>query len=275
MTTIQLGSVVFNGFATSGWVFSGLTDWFGQVDNKVPVTQRPQAHGAFSVSRALRSSRAVSFNAAYLGDDSVEVESAVDELAAVGADGPVLMTVTTDAGVSWRWVTVETSSFADNHGMSHGLVAVDCVARDPRRYEDAPWLVTGPPAAGLGLVWPVIWPAVWPGGGSSGRIDLVNRGRASSAPVFRLTGGFESAVITNTLTGARIGFGRALPPTSTVVIDVAERRAVIDGQSDVSRFLQWREWSEVPAGMTVPYQFDVSGAVGSPTLEGRVCSAWW
>lgn len=274
-TTITLGGITFPETTRAGWMFDGLKDWWGQVDDKTPVSERPQGHGAFPVARAVRSSRAVSFNAVYLGGTQADVEDAVDALSAVGAEGPVRMTVTTPAGSSWRTVSVETSTFTDHQGRTVGRVAIDCVARDPRRYADSSWAETGVPSAGGGLVWPVVWPAVWPGGGADGRLVLSNSGRAPSAPAFRLGGGFGSATITCLETGARFGIDRTVPSGSVVEVDTANRRAVIDGQSDISRWLRYREWEVIPAGSSRTFQFDVTAPAGNPRLEGRVFPAWW
>lgn len=73
-------------------------------------------------------------------------------------------------------------------------------------------------------------------------------------------------------TGARIGFNRSVPVGSEVVIDTANRRATIDGQSDVSRWLQFREWELVPAGASRTFQFDATGVVvetGTPVESRR------
>lgn len=278
MTTLQLGPLTFEESGAAGWVFSDLIDWFGQTDDKDEEEERPQAHGAFESSKALRTSRAISFNAAYLGDSQAEVEDAFDTLAAVGAEGPVEVILTTDSGRSGRRVKVKVSTPKDHHGRPIGEVAVDMIAADPRRYaleEDSPWVSTEPPSAGAGLVWPAAWPLIWPGGGSSGRITLTNTGKAPTAPMFRLEGGFSSALITTVETGARIGLDRLLPVGSFVIVDTKLHRATIDGQSDVSRWLRWREWALIPAGESRTYQFDVTAPVGAPVLRGRALDAWW
>lgn len=277
-TQIDLGPITFEDVAYTGWSFSDLTDWWGQTDDKVDVVERPQAHGAFGVSRSLRASRAPSFSATFIGGSQADAENAFDALSSVGAEGPVSMVVTSPAGRTARLVTVESVTPADHHGRKYGRIAVDLIARDPRRYAvsaDVPWVQTGPPSAGDGLVWPAVWPLIWPGGGSSGRITLTNLGTAPSAPQFRLYGGFSSALITCVETGARIGLDRAVPSGSVVEIDTEQHRATIDGQSDVSRWLRWREWELVPAGASRTYQFDPVDPSGSPVLEGRVLSAWW
>lgn len=271
--TILLDDITLHAYATSGWVYSGLTDWRGQVGNKIALTQRPRAVGGFPVD-PIRGSRAISFTATYLGGSASEVEDAVDALSAVGASGRVLMTVT-QSDETWRWVTVEVVAAADHFGRDTGTVTVDLIAADPRRYQTGAWQETSPPSDGAGLVWPVVWPAVWPGGGNPGRISLINSGRAPSSPVFRLVGGFTSALITCTETAARIGFDRVVPDGSYVDIDVSARSATINGQSDVSRWLRWREWETVPGLATRTYQLSVSGASGSPLLRGKVDSAWW
>lgn len=277
-TKIELGPITFEDVAFTGWSFSDLVDWWGQTEDKFDVVERPQAHGAFEVNRSLRSSRAPSFSATFIGGTQADAEEAFDVLSGVGADGPVTMIVTTPAGRSARTVTVERVAPADHHGRPYGRVSVDLIARDPRRYEvdsDVPWVQTGPPSAGNGLVWPAVWPLIWPGGGSSGRITLTNRGKAPSAPQFRLYGGFASALVTCVESGARIGLDRVVAPGSVVSVDTALHTATIDGQSDVSRWLRWREWELVPPGESRTFQFDVTGPSGSPVLEGRVLSAWW
>lgn len=248
-----------------GWYLSDFKDWLGTSDDKVGTVERPQSHGAFDVSKSLRTSKTPSFRVGHNSmGDAVAVESAIDELSAIGADGPVTMRVTTPAGVSERVVSIQVTHL-DSEGLATGSVAVDCVARDPRRYAvGAQSAVTGPAQPGAGRVWPAIWPLVWPSGGTSGRITLTNTGKAPSAPTFILAGGFDTALITCLETGSRIGFNRQVPVGSSVVIDTANRTAMIDTQSDVSRWLRYREWELIPPGASRTFQFDASGAVTIP-----------
>lgn len=270
-------SVLFEAGYQYGWYLSTFADWLGLSDDKVDARERPQAHGAFDVSKSLRTAKAISFKVGHNSwGDQAAVEAAVDELSAIGADGPVIMRVTSPAGVSERVVSIVNVSHLDVDGLATGSTAVDVLARDPRRYAVSAFsAVTGPASPGQGRTWPAVWPLVWPGGGSSGRVTLTNTGKAPSAPSFILRGGFDSAVITCTETGSRIGFDRLVPEGSVVTIDTDAARAVIDGQSDVSRWLRFREWEFIPAGSSRTFQFDVAGAVGDPTLEGQVRSAWW
>lgn len=277
-TKIDLGPVTFEDVAYEGWSFSELVDWWGQTDDKDEVRERPRSHGAFDSRQSLRSSRAISFKARFIGDDQAAFENALDALSAVGADTAVRMAVTTPAGATARLVKVVRAKPEDHRGRRTGVVNVDLIANDPRRYkleEASPWLSTPPMSAGGGLQWPLVWPLTWPAGGSSGRIILTNTGKAPSAPMFRLYGGFDTALITCTETGARVGLDRFVPAGSVVEIDTQAHVATIDGQSDVSTWLRYREWELVPPGESRTFQFDVTGGAGSPLMEGRVLSAWW
>ncbi len=274
-SSLVLGTLGFADYATEGWSFNALTDWWGQTEDKAERTERPQGHGAFAPSRSLRASRAISVEVNYLGRSQADVENAFDTLSAIGADGPVLMTVNTPAGSSWRVVTVEkVTPLNHKGGARRGFAAVDLIAHDPRRYRSGEWLSTPPPSPGQGEVWPEINPVIWPGGGSSGRIELVNDGKAPSAPAFRLGGAFTSALITCVDTGARVGLDRPVPAGSFVEIDFTTRRAMLDGLSDVSRWLRFREWTEVPGRMSRTYQFDATEPTGA-VMQGMVNHAWW
>lgn len=264
--------------AFGGWEFWDLLDWRGLPGSKGRQDDRPNAHGSFPTDRDWRVAKVISFRARFIGVSLEQTENAIDELAALGAELPVLMTVASPAGTTARLVRVSTIKPMDGNSRRFASVAINVTADDPLRYapeSEVPWQRTGPPSAGLGLVWPAVWPLTWPGGGDSGRVVLTNVGKAASAPVFRLQGGFSSALLTCAETGSRIGLDRPVPAGSVVEISVADRTATIDGQSDLGRWLRWREWELVPPGESRSFQFDVTDPSGSPILEGRVLSAWW
>ena len=272
MTSIQIGALVFSDADVRGWAFSGLVDWWGGPPSKTVHTERPRAHGSFAESRVFRASRAISFDASFKGDSARQSEDAFDELAALGAEAPERMSVTTDNGTTFRMVSVEVTPATVTNSGRTWFGHVDLIAADPRRYADGAWQQTGPAVQSGGLVWPAVWPLVWPVSGSSGRVTLQNPGKAPSPAVFRLLGPFDSALITCVESGARVGFNRPVPAGS--VVEVSGRRAVIDGQSDVSRWLQFREWTDVPGGESRTFQFDPVGGAAA-FMQGKVDPAWW
>lgn len=270
-------TLVLPAITSHGWYFYSLEGWYGQTANKLRGEERPQAHGAFRRTRALRTSRAVTFKTGYRDGTPEEVEAETLELSAFGAEGEIVMIVEDALGRTQRIVNVDIIDDQDTNRRYTGDILVGLTADDARRYQvdtDVSWLQTGPPSAGMGRTWPAVRPLIWPGGGSSGRIALANTGTASSAPQLRVRGGFGSTLITCVETGARIGLDRLVPDGSVVVFDFDAHTATIDGQSDVSRWIRWREWETIPRGETRTFQFDVTDPVGSPVLEGRVLSAW-
>ncbi|MDQ1111136.1 hypothetical protein QE418_000584 [Microbacterium testaceum] len=269
--SLQFGPITFVDFDAPGWAYSGLIDWFGSTPDKKDVVERPQQHGAFPAAVSLRASKAISFRASFRGETGADVEEAFDRLSAVAAEGPVLLTANYPGGSTWRKVTA-TVNVEDHFGLHIGEATIHCVARDPRRYRTGTPVITGPPSPGQGLVFPVKFPAVWPGGGSTGRVTLRNEGRAPSPVSLTLAGGFSSALITCVETGARVGLARPIPSGQTVVIE--NGRASINGQ-DISRWLRFREWTEVPGLLSRTFQLEASDPVGQPTLIGRVDHAWW
>lgn len=260
------------------WEFSDLVGWRGLTDDKIPSTERPQAHGAFETDASFRTQRAISFTARAVASSQTMAEDFIDDVSSMGAEAPLEIIVETDSGRTSRRVRVAAVSPQDRRNRSLATLAIDLLSADPRRYsvsEDVPWEETGPPSLGTGRVWPAVWPLIWPDGGSSGRITLTNQGKAPSAPEFELLGGFGSALITCVETGSRVGLDRFVPDGSVVEVNTAEHTATIDGQSDVSRWLRWREWELVPPGESRTFQFDATDTVGTPKLRGRVRSAWW
>jgi hypothetical protein len=274
-TTIHLGHLTFVDSAapfTYGWFFKELDGWWGGTANRQRPVARPQQHGAFPRSRATRVEKVVSFEATYRGRNAAEVERAYDDLAAVGAEAPVTMSVETDDGLTWRRVIVEDTSARSTHNRPRGWQTVDVSSDDPRRYRTGEWVETAPPSPGQGQTWSETSPEVWPGGGSTGRVILPNEGKAPTLPSFVLSGGFESALITCAETGARVGFARPVPAGASVLIE--NGRASIDGQ-DVSRWLRYREWSPIPGGTSRSFQLDVVERSGAPRLAGKADHAWW
>lgn len=254
----------------------GLSGWDEGTVTRRDRTPRPQRHGEYPRRGLLAGRLIVQTGMIHAASDEEYVDLA-ERLGGFLADGTEGTFAVTQAGGT-KWATVSRHEKPDIRPILWGRVAAYQLmlwAPDPLRYADGDWVSTPPPTDGAGLVWPAVWPLTWPGGGTSGRIRLTNSGRAPSSPSFRLRGGFSSALITCVETGARLGFDRPTPAGSVVEISAATRRAVIDAQSDVSRWLRFREWADVPGRTSRTYQIDVTGPVGSPMLEGKVNPAWW
>lgn len=279
MVVAMVGGLVLDGTeaATTYTIGDdGLRGWFDGVASRLNQDELTNRDGLVD-ARGYLSGRMVTIEGLVLTSTPAQQEEARRALSSVLADGGAArLTVRAPAGEKFAMVRrVGEPSFVTQVWGRRVAYQVQFLARDPRRYADAPFASTAPPSTGQGETWPLTWPRVWPSGGTNGRITLDNSGETSSPAVtFRLHGGFATATITCVETGARVGFTRPIPEGDFVEIDVEQRRALYNGSSDVSRWLAFREWEQVPARSTRAYQFDVTNPSGTPFMEGRVLSAW-
>lgn len=280
MTTIELigetGTLTLPPFATSGWVHSGLVDWYSLTGDKSPVHERAQAHGAFGVGRSYRKAATPSFTALYLGESAADFLRGAETLTAIAAEGPVIMRVTDELRVTERVVTIDAATVEDTFARAEGEISVDCVARDPRRYSVGDsWVTARPARVTGGLTWPVRWAAIWAGDtASDGRVKLTNQGTRSSAPIYRVYGGFRSFSITNIEEQRVVGFDLPVSSGSFVELDFGRRTAMLNAVSDVTRHITSREWWLIPGNSTVSAQFALAGESVDPYFSGKVRSAW-
>ncbi|QAB18794.1 hypothetical protein Leucomu_13530 [Leucobacter muris] len=272
-----LGTVQMPDHADRGWGFKSLEGWFDLSSDKTERRERPTAHGSFRARRSLRSSLGITVEAHFLATSPAELVAEQDRIGALGADAPILMLVTDHVRTTEREVRVIDVDVPSYRGRKHNLITIELSADDPRRYSVGDEWVSArlrEDASG-GLTWPARWPLVWgTGSGSDGRLTLTNHGQKASAPSYRLYGGFSAAEMVRIDTQQRVGIDLIVPYGSYVEIDFRTRRAMLDGQSDVSRYLTWRQWWTVEAGeqVTVQAEYDAPG-VGA-YYAGRVRSAW-
>ncbi|MET0887238.1 MAG: hypothetical protein ABWX92_12375, partial [Mycetocola sp.] len=251
--------------------------WDSNSDNKVGATEKPRGHGANRRAKAFRSSLPITLEVAFIGEDIVDYKSARHQIAALGAEGPELMTVIDELGTMSRLVTIEHTDIPDDHGWaSQDGISIDMTAEDPRKYGLPQTDTTGLPTPGTGLVYPIVYPLDWGQPGEGGSISLTNMGTAAAAPVFRVEGGLSSVTITESGTGKRLILNRPIPVGSVVEFDGRTRRVTLDGVTDISStFLTRREWPLIAPGHTSTFLFSGTSTGGVPSLTGELQSAWW
>lgn len=281
MSVVELidaaGSIVVRPLATAGWVLKEIGDWYSLTTDKTPTTERPTAHGSFRARRSLRRGGSLSLEAHYIAGSAAELQGAMDRIGALGADAPILMRVTDSLRTTEREVRVVDVGVPDTHGRPASTVVIELWADDPRRYSvgDA-WVSSAlpqPPASGL--TWPLVWPIVWGSGGADdGRLTLTNRGKRASPPSYRLYGGFSKADLIRVDTQQRVGIDLIVPFGSYVEVDFRTRRAKLNGISDVSRYLTWREWWTVEPEQSVTVQAEYESPGAGAYYAGLVRSAW-
>jgi hypothetical protein len=256
---------LFNGLG-----FTSLDGWDDLTDDKSPVEERPQGHGAFDTEEAFRSSRVMKLVAFVAATDSRAAQRARQELAAVFARNRILMRVTDDFSSSWRWVRIARATLPRTSSNKF-VYTVDIVAVDPFRYEDGEPDETGLPTRGTGHMWPMTWPIRWGTPGNPGRLKLTNTGTAPAWPSFEVHGGIADGFeLEEVGTGRLIRFSQTLLVGSTAAINSEDGTVLVDGVSR-STFLTRRDWFSVAPGQTTQVQFRALGPTfGTPTAVGLV-----
>lgn len=254
----------------NGLGFTSLDGWDDLTDDKSPVEERAQGHGAFDTEEAFRSARVMKLVAFVAAADFRAAQRARQELAALFARNRILMRVTDDFSSSWRWVRIARATLPRTSSNKFSYT-IDIVAVDPFRYEDGQPDETGLPTAGTGHMWPMTWPIWWGEPGDPGRLTLSNEGTARAWPVFMVHGGTgEGFELEEVGTGRIIRFAQTLLVGSTAVVNSQDGTVLVDGVSR-STFLTRRDWFSVGPGETVQVQFRALGITyGTPTVEGLI-----
>lgn len=270
MSTITLDGHVFVGSASSGWVFSDLTDWLSVTDAKGGLSSRPVSHGSFDPGVWLRESASPSFRAFFLGDDAVEALQALAVLRGVAASRTLVpMTVDLGDGPFTRFVRVHSIDTADTHDRSAVSVVVYLQAPDPFMYGPEFTGSTGVPTAGVGIADPLLDPVQEGAPGNLGRVAVVNTGTAPTSAIINVTGGLSDGVQIQVVeTGEVLRLERLIPDGSVITFNSRTGRAVIDGQSDVTGFMTVDQWPQIPGLSTRTFQFMPLGTqTGTPTMS--------
>jgi len=145
-------------------------------------------------------------------------------------------------------------------------------APDPRKY--GPWQAqpTGLPVLGLGVESPLTSPLVQIGGGSPGRVSLVNLGSTDTFPEAIVSGGGMTGgvQITRIETAERLRLEWPILDTDTVRFSFADGQVWLNEQTPISGRLTVADWWVLGPGETSTVQFEAIGAVtGTPTLTMR------
>ena len=269
MAMINLNGHIFVGSATSGWVFSDLTDWLSVSDAKGGLSARPLSHGSFDPGEWWRESVSPSFKANYLGESAVGTLGALTALRGVAASKTLVpMIVDLGDGPFTRMVRVHSIDIEDTKDSDTATVAIYLQAPDPLMYGAEVSGATGPPTPGVGISDPIIDPISEGEPGSPGTVELRNTGTASTPVKITVTGGLSEGVLVKVVeTGEVLRLDRLIPDGSSIVFNSRTGRAQIDGQSDVTGFMTVDEWPQIPAHSTRTFLFTPLGTqTGSPRM---------
>ena len=294
MTTVSVGGIEFTNDPQAvdadgiRWVLSTLDGWDDGLPVKGNSTDRPEAHGIFT-ERAWRGARVPVIAGTVLCPTRAAAAVVKRRLAALLADGTFddLSVADEDAGTLSVSVRLAMDPQIDWFVPTAVAYEFRFLAPDPLRYGD---YVTAP-ASFPTLVGGLEYDLYTDGAGadlgyldygeasSTGRATLTNEGTAATWPQFEVAGpidpsGFEIVTVG---TGARLVFEGAVPAGSVLVLDSATGAVLMDGESDRSDLLTWRDWWSVPAGGSVEFAFIRLGSDvgGTPSVTAALRPAFW
>lgn len=279
MTTSRFGGLEFSSEGSPGLTIARLDGWYSGAPVRSEVENRPNADGAFGVSRVYRGARVVTQAGLIVADAFADPVWA--QFAALQPDGSPSPFEVFDEGIGWLSCEV-TLADAPTVGPLVGGVAsymLQVVARDPVKYGPEVTYTTGLPAPGGGLEYPLGDPdgALYYGPvGASGRVTLANAGTAAVWPRFTVSGfldaGFEVRCVGD---GSVIRYDRVVPAGTSVTVDARTGSVLIDGVSDGSTYLTRGEFFPVPAGGSCEVQFSAIGSGSGAVLSAAVRPGWW
>lgn len=268
--------------STPYW-YEEIKGWFDLAPDKSSVRERPQSHGAFNPARVLRAGLGITVKMHCVTESLSSLLAVLSQMAAAGVEKSIVMAVDEHARWTERVVRVRKIEVDDYHARPYTTITLDLFAPDPRRYATAAvWeSAAARPVRGSGLVWPARWPLVWRGTQEKKPvISLTNGGVFPSPPVIRMYGGFTAAEVVNVATQQRVRLDWKVDAGTYAELDFRLRRALIQGTSDVSRYLTRRQWWDIPPSLAAeggsPTQifFRVENPAGDPWFSGEVKSAW-
>lgn len=278
VTWVELLGVTMSGEREpdSGLVWSDLEGWWGLPDARGEADAIPGAHGRFPRTTLLREARVMTLVGHIYAANNHELHEIRDKLEAELGVGSGSMIVATAAGGLWeRGVEIDTLKIDPDRGKRWTKFTVDMVAPDPCRY--GPTQVIGPvglPTSTGGVRLPQRLPWNFGQTSAAARMLLTNSGALPVHPVMRVSGGFESVSIVEVTTGQRLVLESPVLPGYDVLFDSGARRAEVRG-SEVTRWMNRRQWFEILPGDTHEYRFEVTGQVGDPQMWAEFKNRAW
>lgn len=283
--TATIGGISFStAVGTTGFTLRDLDGWYSGPPVRSIVEARPNADGAFGVTRIYKGARVITQSGLIMGattDDAIALQWR--QFAGLQANGATSTYSVTDA-LGTLSCTVSLADAPQIVPIANGLAqyVLQMVARDPIKYGPLLSLSTALPSSGGGLEYPLhsggTGGALYYGSvGNLGRLVLSNEGTADTWPTFEVTGTLDSGFFIQALeTGQVIRYERVVPAGTTISINSRTGAVLVDGSSDASTYVTRDDFFAVPAGGSVTVQFNsIGSSSGTPTLTARTRSGWW
>lgn len=178
------------------------------------------------------------------------------------------MNITTNAGNSY---TVFCNLLDFQMPISKAIFSapfkIELLASDPTIYGSSTAVtpVTVPLIVSGGYTYPVVYPVVYSAG--SGPTSVTNAGTVAVYPIITITGIATNPVIINNTTEQFLGLDLTTGSTDTIVINMAQRTALLNGSSvfgDLATGSTW--WALLTGGNSISLTTSNGGDTASSTI---------
>ena len=167
--------------------------------------------------------------------------------------------------------------------------SIQLAAPDPRKYSaTVQQSTTNLPMAANGLDWITGGGLDWITGGgltwgtvtSNGQVSMTNAGTADTWPTFVIAANgnvLSSPGITILFNGNVLFYNNTLQANDilTITTNPANRSVLLNGLTDMRRFLTTAQWTSVAAGTTVIAAFSSAVYTSTATLTAKWSNAYW
>lgn len=279
-TGVQLGSIFMPVYTTAvtpdafgvRWKTTKIDGWFDGWEGSGTIEQKSQADGAW-VSPQYAGPRVIHHAGSFEADSWDAATRAWDRLLAQlpFRQLATLLVSTGEGGVETQTSLVRQHEKPIlNRHHTRGDFSLSLLAPDPRKYSAT--------SRSVGLVLPLLTGGIAPpltppititGSTSQSQATLTNDGNVDTYPTIMITGPCPPCTIDNLRTGERMRVLDAIPAGQSLVIDVLNGTATIDGQS---RRVLGTWWALRPGANEVA--FAASGYDAGAALSIVYRSAW-
>lgn len=235
--------------------------WDSSAGTTLVVTRKATSHGAFAGPR-FKPEKPLVITGSVQVDDPAQLIPAIDRLKAAIAIDERNLSITrfgqTRTASVYRQGLVDVQRYPNPN-----LATFTCqlVQTDHRKYGDPITVETNLPSVSGGLSFPISFPLSIPATQNSGIVTINNPGYETGKVLLRIYGPAPSPMVTHRSSGLSLTFASSymLNAGNWLDIDMQNKLALENGQSDRSKFITSRGWFGLDPGDN-DFGFQVAGA---------------
>lgn len=280
-TTVSFGGVTFSTDPTSSYKLAKLDGWYSGAPVRPIVTERPVADGAFNTGTVYRSSRVITLKGWVTANTPpLAISTAWRAFTGIMSDGKAFtLTVADDSETLTATVVLQSAPEVLPIRGTAAEVNLTMIAVDPVKYSTPTTTVVPFPYGQGGLKFNLFTAGGvldFTSTGTSGKAVFTNTGTAPVYPSFTVVGpatnGFTIQCIE---TGETVSVAYNLNAGDTVTINQRTGRVVLNGITDITRYLTSAQFFSLSAGEVASIQVNAIGTQSNGTLSVITSNGYW